>query len=210
MKIAVIGAGHLGSSLAKVWAARGHDVTLGVREDSKHGQRSLPPGLKAATIEEAAGSSDVVTLCVPWMAVREAIREAGDLAGKVVIDATNPLLEDVSGLAIGTTTSAGEEIAGLATTAKVVKAFNSLGSYLLGDADFGGQRADGYYCGDDAAAKDLVRELIADAGLEPVDVGPLSNARLLEPLALLWIDLLFRQGQPKDFAFKLLHRKPRS
>ncbi len=98
----------------------------------------------------------------------------------------------------------------MATTAKVVKAFNSLGSYLLGDADFGGQRADGYYCGDDAAAKDLVRELIADAGLEPVDVGPLSNARLLEPLALLWIDLLFRQGQPKDFAFKLLHRKPRS
>jgi predicted dinucleotide-binding enzyme len=88
----------------------------------------------------------------------------------------------------------------------VVKAFNTIGAGNYGKTEFAGTRADGFYCGDDAAAKDKVKPLIADIGLNPVDVGPLRNARLLEPLAMLWIDLAFNQKWGPNHAFKLLRR----
>jgi len=160
-----------------------------------------------AGIAEACNRAEVVALCVPWHAVGEALATMGPVSGKNVIDATNPLLPDGNGLALGTNTSAAEEIAMEILDAKAVKAFNSIGAYLLGDADFGWLRADGYYCRDDAKAKRVVHRLVEDVGLEPVDTGPLSVARTLEPPALLWINLLRRQGRPKDFAFKLLHRE---
>ena len=207
MKIAVVGAGHVGGTLARLWAACGHDVVVGVRRD---GRRGPPSGIDVEGVGEACDRADVVALCVPWSAVGDALAATGPLSGKVVIDATNPLLPDGNGLAVGTNTSAAEEIAKQIPDAKVVKAFNSIGAYLLGDADFGWLRADGYYCGDDTKAKRIVRGLVEDAGLEPVDTGPLSVARALEPRALLWINLLRRQGRPKDFAFKLLHREPGS
>ncbi|HEV2688952.1 MAG TPA: hypothetical protein VGV35_10365, partial [Bryobacteraceae bacterium] len=90
--------------------------------------------------------------------------------------------------------------------ARVVKAFNTIGSMNYGNARFGAQRADGFYCGDDPGAKALVRQLIEDIDMEPVDVGPLRNARLLEPLAMLWIDLAVNQRQGTNHAFKLLRR----
>jgi predicted dinucleotide-binding enzyme len=207
MKIAVVGAGHVGSALARLWAARRHDVTVGTRRD---GRNDLPVAVRVSGVAEACIDAEVVALCVPWAAVDDAIAAIGPLSGKIIVDATNPLLPDGSGLELGTTTSAAEEIAKKLPEAKVVKAFNTIGSYLLGDADFGWLRADGYYCGDDAKAKRIVHSLIEDGGLEPVDTGPLSMARMLEPLAVLWINLLYRQGRPKDFAFKLLHREPGS
>lgn len=207
MKIAVIGAGQAGGRLATLWAARGYDVSVGVRRGS---QRDFPPAVKVTGIAEACGAAEVVALCVPWAAMKETVSAMGSLEGKIIIDATNPLLPDASGLCTETNTSAAEEIAAAIPGARVVKAFNSIGSYLLGDADFGWMRADGFYCGDDEQAKNIVHDLIEDAGLEPVDAGALSMARTLEPLALLWINLLYRQGRPRDFAFKLLHREPGS
>jgi hypothetical protein len=97
-------------------------------------------------------------------------------------------------------------IASWAPRARVIKAFNTIGAYLFGNAQFGGLTADGYFCGDDAEAKAQVRPLIEDAGFEPVDVGPLKSARMLEALAMLWMDLKINQGFPGDFGFKLLRR----
>ncbi|MGH9455635.1 MAG: NADPH-dependent F420 reductase, partial [Terriglobia bacterium] len=110
------------------------------------------------------------------------------------------------GLTVGLTTSAAELVASWAPGAKVVKAFNTVGAAVFGNAQFGPQRADGFYCGDDAGAKSVVTHLIEQAGLEPVDVGALVNARLLEPLAMLWIDLAVNQRQGPNHAFKLLRR----
>ena len=91
-------------------------------------------------------------------------------------------------MVVGNTWSAGEQVQAW-TGARVVKAFNTLGSVLFGVSDFVGIQADGFYCGDDIAAKAVVRGLISEIGLHPVDIGPLRNARLLEPMAVLWIDL---------------------
>ena len=93
----------------------------------------------------------------------------------MLIDCTNPLAGDLSGFVIGTTTSGGEQVAKWAASAAVVKAFNTIGAVNYGNTQFGSQRADGFYCGDDAGAKATVRELVVDAGFEPVDVGPLRN-----------------------------------
>jgi predicted dinucleotide-binding enzyme len=208
--IAILGAGNVGATLARVWAACGHSIAFGVPDPDRERVKSAIVALRgkgrAAHNEEAVQSASVVALCVPWPAAEEAIRTSGDLRGKVLIDCTNPLSPDLKGLVVGTTTSAAELVAGWARGARTVKAFNTIGAVNFGNAQFGPQRADGFYCGDDAPAKTVARELIESAGFDPVDVGPLRNARLLEPLAMLWIDLAVNQRQGANHAFKLLRR----
>jgi len=147
-----------------------------------------------------------VVLATPWAAAREAVKAAGDLSGKILIDATNPLKPDLSGLALGHTTSAGEEVARWATGARVVKAFNTTGARNMADPRLGGQSASMFLCGDDAAAKKTVAGLAEALGFEPVDAGPLAQARLLEPLAMLWISMAYAFGHGPNIAFKLLRR----
>ncbi|MGH9717120.1 MAG: NADPH-dependent F420 reductase [Candidatus Acidiferrales bacterium] len=208
--IAVLGAGNVGSALARVWSAAGHTVTFGLpnpqSDKSKAAVSALAGKVRAASNKEAASSAQVVALCVPWPAAEGAIRECGNLSGKILIDCVNPLKPDLQELAVGTTTSAAEQVAAWASGARVVKAFNTIGAVNFGNAQFGSQRADGFYCGDDAASKAAVRELIDAAGLDPVDVGPLRNARSLEAMAMLWIDLALNQLQGPGHAFKLLRR----
>ncbi len=209
MKIAVLGAGNVGGALGKLWAGRGHEVRFGVPDPRSQKTTVLLASMggraQAGSNREAAGASEVVVLAVPWPAAEQAIRDCGDLKSKVVIDCTNPLRPDFQGLAVGTTTSAAEQVAAW-SRAKVVKAFNTLGAGNFGHAEFTGTRADGFYCGDDESAKNRVKPLIAEIGLNPVDVGPLRNARLLEPLAMLWIDLALNQKWGTNHAFKLLRR----
>ncbi len=123
-----------------------------------------------------------------------------------MIDCTNPLKPDLSGLALGHTTSAGQEIARRATGARVVKAFNTTGAENMKRPQFGSQRATMFICGDDAGAKDVVSGLVRDAGFDVVDAGALQIARLLEPLAMLWIHLAYGQRMGTGFAFGLLRR----
>jgi NADPH-dependent F420 reductase len=210
MKIGIIGAGNVGGTLGKAWAAKGHDVTFGVRDPGDGKVRALVAETggkgRAASVGEAAATAEVVVLATPWDATRDAIRAAGSLAGKIVVDATNPLRPDLSGLALGHTTSAGEEIARWAPGARVVKAFNTIGAQHMADPRFGGERASMFVCGDDAAAKRTVAELAAALGFDPVDCGPLTQARLLEPLAMLWISLAYAYGHGPGIGFRLLRR----
>ncbi len=161
---------------------------------------------RAATVKEAASAADVVVLAVPWGAVREVIKQAGHLSGKIVIDATNPLRPDLLGLVLGHNTSAGEEVARWAEGAKVVKAFNTTGAQNMANPQFGGQSATMFLCGDDAGAKKTVATLAEALGFEPVDAGPLAQARYLEPLAMLWITMAYGHGHGPNIAFKLLRR----
>jgi 8-hydroxy-5-deazaflavin:NADPH oxidoreductase len=138
---------------------------------------------------DAAKSANVLLVSTPWGVTKQAIESLGDLSGKIVIDATNPVLPDLSGLALGTTTSAAEQVAQRASGARVVKAFNTVGFNIMADPAFGDSRALLFYCGDDAAAKQTVKSLAAELGFDPEDAGPLRQARLLEPFALLWSGL---------------------
>ena len=120
-------------------------------------------------------------LATPWPATEAAVNEAGDLTDKVVIDCTNPLKPDLSGLAFGYNTSAAEQIAEWARGAKVFKAFNTTGYNIMANPVINGTRTVMFVCGDDAAAKPKVLQLASDIGFDAVDASPLTQARLLEP-----------------------------
>lgn len=202
MKIAIIGAGNVGSALGTGWVKRGHEVTFGVRDPKKSDSASAA---KMAGVMEAAQASDVIVLSVPWGAVGDALKSTGDLSGKIVLDATNPLLPDLTGLDIAQGTSGGEKIASM-TTAPVVKIFNTTGYPNMANPDYHGEKATMFYCGDDANAKRIAAGLASDLGFDPVDAGPLKYARMLEDLALLWITLAVKQGYGVNFAFRMMRR----
>ena len=214
MKIAVIGAGNVGGTLGKRWARAGHEVTFGARDpaDAKVSTlvRESGPSAKAASVPEAVRQAAVVVLTVPWDNARDAITAAGDLRGRILIDATNPVPLTPEGLrqglVIGHTTSGAEEVARWAEGARVVKAFNTTGWPNMADPLYGSQGLSMPLCGDDAEAKKVVADLARQLGFEPVDVGPLRSARYLEALAMLWIDMAILQGFGTSFGFQLVKR----
>ncbi len=210
MEIAIIGAGDVGGTLGRLWAKKGHQIMFGVRNLQSHNVfnliRSVDSGVKVGTIGEAASFADVIVLAIPWKAVEETIKSAGDLSGKILIDPTNPIKADLTGLIIESSTSAAEEIAKWAKDSKVVKAFNSIGAKTLDNLQFGLVRADAFICGDDLKSKTVVKKLATEIGFDTVDAGPLINARVLEYLALLWIHLAYSQQMGPNIAFKLLTR----
>ncbi|WP_017716135.1 NADPH-dependent F420 reductase [Kamptonema formosum] len=210
MKIGVIGAGNVGGALGRILAGKGHEIVFGVRDPQSSKVQSLIDSTggkaKAGSVQEAAAHGEVVILATPWQATQEAIEQAGDLSGKILIDCTNPLGAAPNELVIGLTTSAAEEIAKWAAGARVVKAFNNIGASCFENLTFGSQQANTFICGEDAEAKKVVMSLAQEIGFEPVDTGDLSKARLAEPLAALWIHLAYFQGMGPDFAVNLVKR----
>lgn len=210
MKIAILGTGGVGAALGSRWGHAGHAVTYGSRvphsEKVQHLIAKSGPRASANSPREAIVGADAILFAVPWTAARETLAQLGDLAGRTLIDCTNPLLSDLSGIELGHIISAGEQIALWAQGAKVVKAFNTASVKVMLDPMFGEHCATMFYCGDDAAAKLTVRQLIDDIGFEPVDAGSLSSSRYLEPLAMLYIHLAFRQGLGSNCAFKIMRR----
>jgi len=204
MKIAVIGAGNVGKALGKAWARRGHAVTYGVRNpgDAKY------DGLTTASVADAARAAEAILLATPWGATEAALSAAGDLAGKLLLDATNPLAMGPQGmgLAIGHTTSGGEQVAAWAKNAAVFKTLNTTGFNNMESSGGYAQKPAMFFAGDDTARRATVAALLADLGYEPIDAGPLVNARLLEPYGMLWIDLALKRGQGRDIAFALMKR----
>jgi predicted dinucleotide-binding enzyme len=193
MKIAIIGAGNVGKTLGDALAGKKHDVSY-IRKE-------MPADERAGVI----GSADVVILATQWGAARSAL-EGLPLSGKILIDLTNPLKADLSGLEFGGDTSAAEQVAASAPGASVVKAFNTVGFAVMANPQFGDRRAMMMIASDDADAKRAATTLAGDLGFEPVDAGPLTAARLLESLAMLWIALAIRGGMGSDFAFGVLRR----
>ena len=145
-------------------------------------------------------------IAVSWKAVPEALRAAGDLKGKVVLDPTVPLLPDFSGLDTSVQPSGGETVAALIPGAKVVKIFNTTGNNNMANPDYHGEKATMFYCGDDAVAKQLAASLAGDLGFEPVDAGGLNQSHVLETLGLFWVSLVYKQGLGREIAFKLMRR----
>ena len=201
MKIAILGAGNVGRTLGNGWKRSGHQVVYVVRDPAK----AASEGVEGAVTAPVPVDADVVVLATPWEAVAPALRSAGNLAGKVLIDATNPLGPGLA-LAVGHSDSGGETVARLAPGAKTVKAFNTIGFNIMADPSLGDRRAFLPVCGDDAAGKKVVLELGSSLGFDAVDFGPLANARLTEPFAALWITLAYPLGLGREFAFALVRR----
>jgi NADPH-dependent F420 reductase len=206
MDIAIIGTGNVGRALATSLTRAGHHVTLSARDAAKTKALAEEIGAHAAaTPSEAVVSSDATIIAVPFAATADVAGEIEDAAaGKVVIDVTNPLNADYSGLATEPGTSAAEGLAAELPEARVVKAFNTLFASIQADPQHHGVTVDGFYATDDAEAGRAVANVIESIGLRPVNAGGLARARELEALAFLNIQLQLRNGGSWDTAVTLV------
>jgi len=211
MKIAFIGAGQVGAALATSLARAGHDVVLAEGDEgsaSVAAARAHEPRLAAQPLAEAVGSAEAVFLATPFSANEPLLRPIADaLAGKILVDCTNPVGPGLShGLA--STRSGSELVQSLVPKAHVVKAFTIYGFENLANPRYPAYsvRPAMLFCGDDPAAKERVAQLITDCGFEPVDVGGLVQALHLEHMTLLWVRMVRAGGHSPNLVWAALRR----
>jgi predicted dinucleotide-binding enzyme len=209
-KIAIFGAGSVGSALGKGFAKAGHSLFFVVRGGSEESKARLSAlveetDAQSGTAAEAVAFADVVVLALPWEAA-EATLTSVDLTGKIVLDAINPLQPNLAGLIVPPAGSAGQQVAVWAPGARVVKIFNSTGAGNMVNPVYGEGAAVMLYAGDDAGAKKVAHDLAVDLGFEAQEVGPLAASAWLESVAMVWITLAYARGLGRDFAFRLMRR----
>jgi hypothetical protein len=202
MRIAIIGAGRVGSTLGRRWQGQGHDVVYGVRDagDPRHAELGA-----VASPAGAAAGADVVLVALPWGAA-EAVLAGLDVGEAVVVDAMNPLASGDRELEQHPELSGAELVARWTGSDRVVKAFNTTGSANMADPAYPDATPAMLVAGDDAEGKETVLELAREIGFDAVDAGPLSAARDLEHLAMIWIRLAYSLGNGPGIAFALLRR----
>jgi hypothetical protein len=206
MKIAIVGTGNVGRALASTFSQAGHQVTLAARDARRTRAVAQELGVRSTdTASDAVGQSDVVVLAVPFAALADVARQIRDVSsGKVIVDASNPLSEDYSGLVTNGGPSPAEDLAGLLADAHVVKAFNTIFSSVQAVPTMHGSTIDALFATDDERARDTIAELLDSLGFRPVHIGGLRGARELEALAFLNIRLQLLTGGDWRSAFVLV------
>jgi len=210
MRVGIIGTGKMGRALASAWSSAGHVPVLGSRDPARAGEIVASRGraIEVRSIADAVRSCDVIALATPWHGTRAILEAGSPLAGKVVIDATNPPYPTVAtDKDTGPACGAGQ-IARWAAGSRVVKALNAVAARIVGarQRQFDGSRVTVPYCGDDREAKATVADLIAAIDFDPYDAGPLEAARHLESLARAMVGMDVAAGRGNDIGFSLLRR----
>jgi len=213
MRIGVIGSATVGQTLAAGLKKHGYDVRIGSRSPAKLADFTAKTGIAAGASAEVAAWSEALELALKGLAARAALEEAGasNLAGKLVLDATNPITAEppedgVIRFFTGPNDSLMEQLQRDFPDTRFVKAFNSIGAALMVNPDFGAARPTMFYCGNDEGAKAAVVRIIEQFGWEPADMGTAKAARAIEPLAQLWCIRGFRNNEWTKVAFKMLSR----
>lgn len=205
MRLAVIGAGNVGQAVARAGIRTGHDVVITATDPGKTKEIADALGASAANSNvEAVRDADLIVIAVPYGAVAQVGTEVAEVvAGKVVIDATNPLKADGSGLAV-TDRSGAETLQDLIPQASVVKAFNTVFASNQSEPVVDGTQLDGFYAGNDDNAKATVAEFLTAIGYRAIDTGDLAAARALERMAFLNISMNARNGWSWQSGWKLV------
>ncbi len=197
--ITIIGSGNIGANLGRLFSSK-HKVTVGSRNPDE--TRAKLSGLTVTDYAQAVKSADIVVLAVPFSEIDAVAAKLGGLGGKIVIDVTNPLTPDFMALTVGYSTSAGEAVQAAFPQAQVVKAFNTVLAQVLAKAVGGAKSLPSVLvAGNHAAANAEVVQLAKDVGFGAFDTGALTNARYLEPLAELGIQLAYVKGHGAEVGF---------
>jgi predicted dinucleotide-binding enzyme len=210
MRIGILGSGLMGGKLGTIFARAGHDVVFSY----SHSQRTLKRlareaagHARAATPREAVLDADAVLLAVHWSRVADVLKQAGDLAGKVIVSCSLPMNAGDTKLVIAHTSSGAEALAKKVRKAHVVSAFSTAPSEVLFDVFRRKRRTRRrpslLYCGDDRHAKRIAARLIRDVGFEPVDAGPLRVARYLEPFSLAVGQLAYEGNEGPEIVYRI-------
>jgi len=201
MRIGVLGSGLMGGKLGTIFARAGHDVVFSYARS----EQKLKKLGRHGTPREAAQHAEVVLLAVHWSRVADVLKQAGDLAGKIIVSCSLPMNGDDTALKIAHTSSGAETLAKKVPKARVVSAFNTVPSEVLFgvyEARRRAKRPSLVYCGDETNSKETAANLIRDVGFEPVDAGPLRIARYTEPFALLVAQLAYEGDEGPELAYR--------
>lgn len=211
MRLALLGAGNVGSTLGLRWAALGHTITFGVRQPQNKKYATLNRGgaVTIASIADACEQADVIVVAVPWNEAATMLQSLGDLQDKIIVDCTNPV--DFSGGEVTIVDFGGLSHAQVLSKAsrggRFVKSLNQVGAHIMSDPTQAAFPALMYVAGDDAAAKQVVIKLTSELGFDARDAGPIRNARALEYLALLFLDQAGRGPFGRNFVHSIAQWK---
>jgi predicted dinucleotide-binding enzyme len=214
MRIGILGSGLMGGKLGTLFARAGHEVVFSYARSERKLQRlarQARHNARAGTVRAAAETAEALLLAAHWSRVPEVLRQAGDLAGKVVLTCSLPMNEDDTELVVGRSSSGAEELARSIPEATVVSAFGTVPSEVLFAVFAARRRARRpslVYCADARHGKNVAARLIRDVGFEPVDAGPLRSARYLEPFTLLVAQLAYegKGGAQLGYRFERFRR----
>jgi predicted dinucleotide-binding enzyme len=196
MRIAIIGAGNIGATLASALGRAGHQVTVGVRSPEGRDVE----GATCATVDDALAGADAVILALPGGAVEPFLSENGAaLDGVVVIDAANSM-------GGGGPAHHADAFARHAPGALMVRAFNTLGWENFADPTFDGDRTDMFWCGPEGRATEVAEQIIRDVGLRPIRVGGPQQIDVVDGVLRLWFALMTAHGGNRRLGFKTLGR----
>lgn len=206
MKIAIIGSGNVGGTLAQKWITKGHQVLIGARFPLSEKSIALATKVgedRFTSVESAVKQSDVILIATPAMMAVEVAKSLGDTTGKIIIDTANIVM----GRGPEGFNNTADAILANTQTDKVIKCFNTTGFNNMIDPIYQGEPIDMFMAGNDPEAKSAVRQLALDAGFaECYDVGGNDRFFLMEQFAFFWINLAMFQGQGREIAFKVLKR----
>jgi 8-hydroxy-5-deazaflavin:NADPH oxidoreductase len=213
MKVGIIGSGIVAQTLGRAFITEGNEVTLGSRDPSKDSLKKWKtenPGSKTGSFEEAASFGELLVLATAGHGAMQAIQgsKLQNLAGKTVIDVTNPISsappeKGVLKFTTSLESSLMEQLQKIAPKANFVKAFNSVGNTQMYKPSFKEGKPTMFICGNDDAAKKQVTGILDRFGWETEDMGSVESARAIEPLSMLWCIPGFLRNQ-WTHAFKLL------
>ncbi len=216
MKVGIIGSGSVGQTLAKAFTNEGYEVMLGTRNTSKPEVIEFNknnPNIKIGIFNSVASFGEIIVLAVGGDVAEEALKESGidNLKNKIVIDVTNPIKKEAPEKGVikyftNINYSLMETLQQQVPQAKLVKAFNSVGSALMYKPNFGETKPTMFIAGNDEAAKQTVVNILNAFGWEAEDMGTAEAARAIEPLAILWCLPGFTKNEWTNHAFKLLKK----
>lgn len=206
MKIAIIGSGNVGGTLAVKWVKAGHTVLVGARLPLSEKNRNLATQIGEdhfTSIETAVQQSEVILISTPAPSTVEVVKSLGDTTGKIIIDAMNIVMGRGPEGYRNTT----DAILNHTQTRDVVKCFNTTGFNNMDNPRYGNTALDLFVAGNSLEGKKAARQLAKDAGFEECyDIGGNDKFELMEQFAWFWINLAMFQGQGRDIGFKLLRR----
>lgn len=208
MRIGILGSGLMGGKLGTIFARAGHEVVFSYSHSKAKLEklaRDAGGRARAGTPAEAAKNADALLLAVHWSRVDDVLKKAGNLSGKVIVSCSLPMNASDTGLVIANKSSGSEKLAKKVPKAHVVSAFNTVPSEVLFSVfenKGSGTRPSVVYCGNNAKAKKVAAQLIADVGFEPIDAGPLRIARYSEPFTLLVAQLAYEGDRGPAMAYR--------
>lgn len=205
--IGIIGAGNVGKALGIAFTREGEEVCFGLRNPEKYRDiLQINKKSKITTIDECIEHNDVLIMAMSYQASLQFVATRPNWNARILINVSTPLSKDYGTLEVGLTTSGAEEIQKLANNARIITAFSTMSAECMENSYSSKGNVFLPVCGNDKEAREQIIQLAKLVGFDAIDAGTLRNARYIEPMSMLWIELAIKLGYGRNIEFALIRR----